>query len=375
MAVMAKAPRVGDAKTRLVPPLSPAEAAALSGCFIRDIAANIWTAAEARRSRASRLLAAGLGGRIRHAVAAGSVAAVAPGRSRREPVRRRRGPARRRLRLGLPGQFRQPDPADRACWSRRRGRSPRRGSPRPRPGRGRRLLPDRVKTGAPPPVRGYRLEHRAGIGQTLARAAEWASTVVLPGWYDVDDIGVAAPADADLGVPHTRWDRIRHHRTAIRGPASRRTMLRSGSRVAAGETVPLFRSAVAAASRCSPDRAGLERHASASTGFSPSRSARRGYAAAAWSCARRRVASRRRRSPRSPSDAAGRLSAPPYLSTDIYRYVWDGRVIAAGINPYRYIPADPHLEGLRDPEIFPQINRANYAPTIYPPAARRSFSR
>ena len=29
------------------------------------------------------------------------------------------------------------------------------------------------------------------------------------------------------------------------------------------------------------------------------------------------------------------LCAPPYLSTDVYRYVWDGRVIAAGIKPYR----------------------------------------
>src|SRR5262245_38437784 len=32
------------------------------------------------------------------------------------------------------------------------------------------------------------------------------------------------------------------------------------------------------------------------------------------------------------------LLAEPYLSTDIYRYVWDGRVQAAGINPYRYVP-------------------------------------
>ena len=45
--------------------------------------------------------------------------------------------------------------------------------------------------------------------------------------------------------------------------------------------------------------------------------------------------------------------APPYLSSDIYRYVWDGRVTAAGINPYQYIPNDPHLAALRDPEIFP----------------------
>ncbi len=67
------------------------------------------------------------------------------------------------------------------------------------------------------------------------------------------------------------------------------------------------------------------------------------------------------------------LLAPPYLSTDIYRYVWDGRVEAAGVNPYRYIPVDPHLARLRDPQIFPRINRNNYAPTIYPPAAEAIF--
>jgi alpha-1,6-mannosyltransferase len=62
------------------------------------------------------------------------------------------------------------------------------------------------------------------------------------------------------------------------------------------------------------------------------------------------------------------LFAPPYLSDDIYRYVWDGRVQAAGVNPYRYAPADPALEHLRDDKIYPRINR-NYAPTIYPPVA------
>ena len=29
--------------------------------------------------------------------------------------------------------------------------------------------------------------------------------------------------------------------------------------------------------------------------------------------------------------------APPFLSTDVYRYVWDGIVQLHGINPYRYI--------------------------------------
>lgn len=43
---MAKAPRIGAAKTRLVPPLSAAEAAGLSACFIRDAAENIAAAAQ-----------------------------------------------------------------------------------------------------------------------------------------------------------------------------------------------------------------------------------------------------------------------------------------------------------------------------------------
>ncbi|WP_375461971.1 glycosyltransferase 87 family protein [uncultured Enterovirga sp.] len=68
------------------------------------------------------------------------------------------------------------------------------------------------------------------------------------------------------------------------------------------------------------------------------------------------------------------LPAPPLLSTDIYRYVWDGKVQAAGINPYRFIPADPALAHLRDADIYPKINRADYARTIYPPAAQIVFA-
>jgi hypothetical protein len=67
------------------------------------------------------------------------------------------------------------------------------------------------------------------------------------------------------------------------------------------------------------------------------------------------------------------LFAPQALSTDAFRYVWDGRVQAAGINPYRYVPVDPALGALRDAEIYPNINRADYAHTIYPPAAQMSF--
>ena len=67
------------------------------------------------------------------------------------------------------------------------------------------------------------------------------------------------------------------------------------------------------------------------------------------------------------------LFAPPYLSDDIYRYVWDGRVQAAGVNPYRYIPAAPELAQLRDETIYPKINRRDWAKTIYPPVAQVVF--
>jgi len=67
------------------------------------------------------------------------------------------------------------------------------------------------------------------------------------------------------------------------------------------------------------------------------------------------------------------LLAPPFLSSDMYRYVWDGRVQVAGINPYRYVPADPALQPLRDAAIFPHINRADTARTIYPPVAQLVF--
>ena len=67
------------------------------------------------------------------------------------------------------------------------------------------------------------------------------------------------------------------------------------------------------------------------------------------------------------------LLAPPFLSSDMYRYVWDGEVQNAGFNPYRYIPADPALASLRDSTVYPQISRADYARTIYPPTAQIVF--
>ncbi|MEP6937291.1 MAG: TIGR04282 family arsenosugar biosynthesis glycosyltransferase [Chthoniobacterales bacterium] len=51
LAVMTKAPRAGKVKTRLSPPLTPQEAAALNICFLRDTSAAISAAATAGGAR------------------------------------------------------------------------------------------------------------------------------------------------------------------------------------------------------------------------------------------------------------------------------------------------------------------------------------
>ena len=69
------------------------------------------------------------------------------------------------------------------------------------------------------------------------------------------------------------------------------------------------------------------------------------------------------------------LFADPVLSSDVYRYVWDGVVQHAGLNPYRYVPGNPALSFLREPnlDVFNSINRRDYARTIYPPFAQVLF--
>src|SRR5580658_1589484 len=91
------------------------------------------------------------------------------------------------------------------------------------------------------------------------------------------------------------------------------------------------------------------------------------------------------------------VSAPPQNSNDLYRYIWDGRVQAAGVDPYAYVPTARQLTGLRDEFLFhpgaeycvsqsyvashpaaelaagcTAINRPT-VPTIYPPVAEACF--
>jgi hypothetical protein len=66
------------------------------------------------------------------------------------------------------------------------------------------------------------------------------------------------------------------------------------------------------------------------------------------------------------------LFHPPTLSNDLYRYLWDGRVLLSGTNPYRFPPSAPELAPLRD-ALWPLINNPTL-PTIYPPLLMLLFA-
>ncbi len=68
------------------------------------------------------------------------------------------------------------------------------------------------------------------------------------------------------------------------------------------------------------------------------------------------------------------LPSKPTLSDDMFRYVWDGRVQAHGISPYRYPPDAKELIDLRlnDRAVWPNINRKESV-TVYPPVAQIAY--
>ncbi|MBV1704151.1 MAG: hypothetical protein KGI57_01355 [Hyphomicrobiales bacterium] len=70
----------------------------------------------------------------------------------------------------------------------------------------------------------------------------------------------------------------------------------------------------------------------------------------------------------------GALVQIPLLSIDAYRYVWDGRLVLNGFNPYLHVPADPALAYLRDRAIYPLVNQKELAVANYPPVAVGLFA-
>lgn len=73
--------------------------------------------------------------------------------------------------------------------------------------------------------------------------------------------------------------------------------------------------------------------------------------------------------------AAARLvlvPAQPAMSTDIYRYLWEGRVVVAGFNPFADAPDEAELAPLRDAN-YDGVTYKNME-TIYPPVSQGVFA-
>ncbi len=69
------------------------------------------------------------------------------------------------------------------------------------------------------------------------------------------------------------------------------------------------------------------------------------------------------------------LFSNPNLSDDVYRFIWDGRLSANGINPFSHLPAEimqmPPVTGITK-VLFGQLNSPDYY-TIYPPVLQGIF--
>jgi len=66
----------------------------------------------------------------------------------------------------------------------------------------------------------------------------------------------------------------------------------------------------------------------------------------------------------------------PNLSDDFYRFIWDGRLIEKGMNPYSYLPnqitKEQMLVGASNLELFQKMNSPNYY-SVYPPVLQFLF--
>jgi hypothetical protein len=58
------------------------------------------------------------------------------------------------------------------------------------------------------------------------------------------------------------------------------------------------------------------------------------------------------------------LTGPPQNSSDLYRYIWDGRVQAAGIDPYLYAPADAGVAKLRNDFLWSGTGSHHYVDCV-----------
>lgn len=62
----------------------------------------------------------------------------------------------------------------------------------------------------------------------------------------------------------------------------------------------------------------------------------------------------------------------PVLTDDPFRYVWDGWLQTQGINPYKFVPADPALGAFQQGPLYEELNSRKYF-SIYPPLSQLTF--
>ena len=66
------------------------------------------------------------------------------------------------------------------------------------------------------------------------------------------------------------------------------------------------------------------------------------------------------------------LGQSPWLSNDVYRYLWDAQLVDHGVNPYSFPPAADELAGFRDATIYPKMDHKNVH-SVYPPFLQLLF--
>lgn len=70
------------------------------------------------------------------------------------------------------------------------------------------------------------------------------------------------------------------------------------------------------------------------------------------------------------------LGLEPNLSDDYFRYIWDGRLLTAGYNPFMYLPSELQTEAIYQQlelgQLYPQLNSPNYF-SVYPPVGQAIF--
>ena len=82
------------------------------------------------------------------------------------------------------------------------------------------------------------------------------------------------------------------------------------------------------------------------------------------------------------------LFSEPIQEDDFYRYLWDGKVVASGLNPYRFTPREVQTDNGKEGPLQPYreltetdarfaliLSRVNHpdVPTLYPPVAQAVF--